>query len=137
MYKVISLFLMGSCLGLSMAHAEENLLKYRMDCRFYGEHSKFCYSSAIYNVLDDKIVNIKYGVGCDYETIYNDDGTATPATTAYDSLRPRTAAIPKVEITPQGSLKHPGTYTSRLELSSGVVGNGLCYVSEVLSSDPY
>ncbi len=116
--------------------SEERIPQYRVDCRFYSEDSKFCYASAIYNIYQNELKNIRYGVGCNYETIYNDKGVSTPISTVSDGLRPRTAALPRVEIIPQDSLKHPGTYTSRLEISSGKITDGVCYVNESNDS-PY
>lgn len=105
--------------------------KMRVDCRYFsGSH--FCYSSAKYRVMNNgEIDRIRFGVGCDYETIYDDGGTNNPQDEVADSLRPYTAALPRVELTPKGSLAHPGTYTSKLETEHGRMTDGTCYVREV------
>ena len=103
----------------------------RVDCRFYGEHPHFCYSSALYEVRGSEIRDIRFGVGCGFETIFDDGGVADPQQTVTDSLRPRNAATPRIEIVPEGSLRQPGTYTAKLEISAGRLTDGTCYVREV------
>ena len=109
----------------------------RMDCRFYGTGSsqpQYCYSSATYsligtapNVSVDE-TSIHFGVGCDHQTIYNNNGTALPVDTIVDHFRPTTAATPLVELQEQGDLRNPGSYTAKLEIPSGILLTGHCYV---------
>jgi hypothetical protein len=138
--KLSSLLILSSLFLSSTISLADPLPQYRVDCRYYGtkdNHPKFCYASAIYNINDNEILNIKYGVGCDYETIYNNGGTATPQETVSDGIRPKTAATPKIELTPQNSLRNPGTYNSKIELSFEKLLDGVCYVSRVKHPDPY
>ena len=101
-----------------------------MDCRFYSE-KRDCVASARYKVIDDReIRHIHYGVSCDRQTIYDNGGTYNPQSTVADSIRPNTAAVPRVELLPEGALRHDGTYTSKLELGNGELLNGACYVNE-------
>jgi hypothetical protein len=114
------------------AQADSGLTRMRVDCRFYSNSSRFCYSSAIYGVTDrGDIQGMRFGAGCDYETIYDDGGTTSPQDELSDTIRPPTAAIPRVEITPKGSLRHAGTYTAKLEIDRGRLTDGTCYVREL------
>jgi hypothetical protein len=129
-----ALVMSGACLASLIANADASGRgnRLRADCRFYPDPHHFCYSSAVYNVSSrDEIDHVRFGVGCDYETIYDDGGTISPQEEVSDSIRPATAAIPRIELTPKGSLRHPGTYTSKLETDRGQILDGICYVREV------
>jgi hypothetical protein len=115
-----------------------NSNRMRVDCRFFGTSSscpRFCYSSATYTVNGLQLSNIQYGVGCDYQTIYNDKGTPDPQDTTLDKLRPITSAIPQINLLFQYALRVEGTYKSRIDLSTGSL-EGLCYVSNT-DHQPY
>lgn len=128
--SLVALALMTSGAIASTPAFAGNSTKMRMDCRFFSG-SRFCYSSAKYRVSNTgDIDGIRFGVGCDYETIYDDGGTSSPQEEVSDSIRPFTAALPRVEITPKGSLSHPGTYTSKLETDHGKITDGTCYVRQ-------
>ncbi len=130
-----ALVVSGALLG-APAHALEKTSKMRVDCRFFSSTSHFCYSSAIYSVSSRGDINdIRFGTGCDYETIYDDGGTTGPQDEVSDAIRPKTAALPRIEITPKGSLRHPGTYTSKLESEHGRMTDGTCYVREISDED--
>ncbi|MFL5814606.1 MAG: hypothetical protein ACJ763_13610 [Bdellovibrionia bacterium] len=110
----------------------------RMDCRFYGEkreHDKDkrdCVASATYWVINKhQIKDIRYGVSCDRQTIYNDGGTYMPQEQVSDGIRPWTAAVPRVELMPQFALRNAGTYTSKLETDDQQLMNGVCYVNKL------
>lgn len=105
----------------------------RMDCRFYGNDHHSCVASATYFVSGDNqwISDIRYGVSCDRQTIYNDGGTYSPQETVSDSIRPFTSSVPRVELALQNSLRKPGTYTSKLETWDNQFMNGVCYVTTV------
>src|SRR5688572_18950472 len=96
----ISALTLTVCLGMTAAQADERdeqrATRFRTDCRFYGdEHRdnnhrgpKFCYASATYEVKYDKVEGIKFGVGCDRQTIYNDRGITAPQERVSDGIRP-------------------------------------------------
>ena len=120
--------------GAGPDHSE----RLRADCRFYGGGNLFCYSSIVYRVEDNALFDIRYGVGCDRQTLYNDGGTPFAQETVSDGIRPRTAATPKVEVIPQNSLRHPGTFTAKLEIEAGKLTDGVCYVTDVSNErNPY
>jgi hypothetical protein len=77
--------------------------------------------------LDD----IHYGVGCDYETMFDDSATTEPQDELSDTIRPRNSALPRLEVTPKNALRHAGTYTAKLETDRGRFTDGTCYVREV------
>lgn len=104
----------------------------RADCRFHNTEEipgvGFCYASTIYLLgRSGALYDIHFGVGCDYQTVFDDMGSHIPVDTTKDRLIPRTAAIPALEVTPQGSLKMDGTYSSTLDLHLGRMA-GHCYV---------
>ncbi len=107
----------------------------RTDCRFYGEkHS--CVASATYWVVNHhEIRDIRYGVSCDRQTIYNDGGTYMPQEQVSDGIRPRTSAVPRIELMPQFALRNEGTYTSKLETADNQLLNGVCYVNKLFEHD--
>lgn len=107
----------------------------RMDCRFYGEkHS--CVAGATYWVTNHyQIHDIKYGVSCDRQTIYNNGGTYMPQEQVSDGIRPNTSAVPRVELMPQFALRNDGTYTSKLETEDNQLMNGVCYVNTLYEKD--
>lgn len=107
----------------------------RMDCRFYGEkHS--CVAGATYWVTNHfQIHDIKYGVSCDRQTIYNNGGTYMPQEQVSDGIRPNTSAVPRVELMPQFALRNDGTYTSKLETEDNQFLNGVCYVNTLYEQD--
>jgi hypothetical protein len=106
-----------------------------MDCRFYDDkHS--CVAGATYWVVNHhEIRDIRYGVSCDRQTVYNDGGTYMPQEQVSDGIRPWTSAVPRVELMPQFSLRNPGTYTSKLETSDNQLMNGACYVNRLYEHD--
>jgi hypothetical protein len=116
--------------GASLAYSAQSSAsgRLRVDCRFYSTSSHFCYASAVYTADGPNLSDIRYGVGCDYETIYDDGGTSSPQDELSDGIRPATAALPRIEITPKFSLRHPGTYTAKLEIDRGKLTVGTCYV---------
>jgi hypothetical protein len=109
----------------------------RMDCRFYGDKKEHddkrdCIASATYWVVNKhEIKDIRYGVSCDRQTIYNDGGTYMPQEQVSDGIRPWTAAVPRVELMPQFALRNPGTYTSKLETANQQLMNGVCYINKL------
>ncbi len=117
--------------------ADTEYSRLRVDCRFFDDDNRFCYASAIYKIKGRDIFDIRYGVGCNYETLFDDAGITLPESTVSDEIRPKKAAMPKIEIFPQGALKNPGTYTAKLEANRRKLKDGLCYVKEVHDSDPY
>jgi hypothetical protein len=125
------LLLSGAILAAS-AYADLRHTRMRVDCRYYSHSSDFCYASAIYKVYKNgELGDIHYGVGCDYETKFDDSATTEPQDEISDSIRPRNAALPRLEVTPKNSLRHPGTFTSKLETDHGRYEDGTCYVREV------
>ena len=126
---ILKSFLVLAFLMTASAFAQNT----RMDCRFYNigvSLPQFCYSSATYDVTNGVIsdASVQFGVGCDQQTVYNNSGTVQPILTIADHIRPATAATPLVELVPSNSLAITGTYTAKLELSSGTLLNGQCYV---------
>src|SRR4051794_31920356 len=124
-----------------------------MDCRFYDtSHShepQHCVSDATYTALlpvpihtpiplpvptPYTITDIHYGVRCDRETIFANQGitfaTTDPVThTTSDHIRPLTSAVPETEILYADALIKAGTYTSNLFLDEKAMTNGTCHIS--------
>lgn len=131
-FGILSLLFLGGAAGGGVSHADEaERPRFRVDCRFYGTNPSFCYASAIYSVAHESVSDIKYGVGCELQTIYNDSGTASPQEKVSDGIRPRTAATPKIELVPEQALQRAGTYTSKLEIDAGKLLDGICYVQKL------
>jgi hypothetical protein len=128
---VLALIVSGATLSTT-ASADLKSNRMRVDCRFYSSSQKFCYTSAMYKVYNNgEIDDVHYGIGCNYETMYDDGATTEPQDELSDTIRPGRAALPRVEITPKGSLRHPGTYSSKLETDHGRFNDGTCYVREI------
>jgi hypothetical protein len=134
---VLSLSIGSFALADSSSPSHENKRELnRMDCRYYGEKQHSCTASATYWVTNGhKISDIRYGVSCDRQTIYNNGGTYMPQEQVSDGIRPTTAAVPRVELTPQFALRNPGTYTSKLEIGDAQLLNGVCYVNTIYEHD--
>lgn len=102
----------------------------RVDCRYHNVEKHpgvdHCYASAIYKPGDKKYSHVRFGVGCDQQTIYNDTGRVHIEQVG-ERISPLTAAFPGVEIFPQGALSNPGTYESVLDIRAGRLV-GTCYV---------
>jgi len=105
----------------------------RVDCRYHNVEDihgiKFCYASAIYSPGEYGYENVRLGIGCDSQTIFNDMGRVHTETVG-ERISPVTAASPAVEIFPQGALSQSGTYESVLDLRAGRL-TGTCYVHKV------
>ncbi|MGZ5280032.1 MAG: hypothetical protein ACXWC9_08825 [Pseudobdellovibrionaceae bacterium] len=105
----------------------------RVDCRYHNVEDihgiKFCYASAIYSPGEHGYEDVRLGIGCDSQTLFNDMGRVHTETVG-ERISPATAASPAVEIFPQGALSHGGTYESVLDLRSGRL-TGTCYVHKV------
>ena len=114
-------------------------LRYRADCRYHNVEQLpgvgFCYASALYLVdpQSKALSQIQLGVGCDYQTLYNDEGRSQPQEAISDRFAPPTAATPAVEVTPRRAFSEPGTYSSTLDSPFGRM-SGTCYVQ--LLNDP-
>ncbi len=106
----------------------------RVDCRYHNEEKiggiGSCYASALYVPTENGFKNVRLGVGCDFKTIYNNDGRVQTETLG-ERISPKTSAFPGVEVLPQGSLRNVGTYESVLDIRAGRLA-GTCYVH-----DPY
>lgn len=111
----------------------DNSERFRVDCRYHVNGTisgvNFCYASATYRVEEKEFSNVKLGVGCDGQTIFNDRGRIARETVG-ERISPKTAAVPAIEIAPQYSLAKSGTYESTLDLSKGRVA-GTCYVHQI------
>ncbi len=105
----------------------------RVDCRYHvneDHHSpKFCYASAVYTPTQYGYDEVRFGVGCDSQTMYNDSGRVQVETVS-ERISPPTAAFPAIELFPEGALANTGTYESTLDISTGRLP-GTCYVHEV------
>lgn len=115
-------------------HDDHDRKKYmRVDCRYHNEEGipgiGHCYASAIYIPTEHGYKNVKLGIGCDYQTIYNDKGRVHTESLG-ERLSPETAAFPAIEISPEGSLASVGTYESVLDTRAGRMA-GQCYVHKV------
>jgi hypothetical protein len=120
---------------------------YRMDCRFYDKHEgngpDNCVSSATYSVHYGRngieFKNVRYGVRCDDQTIYNNEGvpfsTNQPDALTEDHIRPITSAVPKTKIFWQGALLTEGTYDADLELDEKILKKGSCDITTVRGRD--
>lgn len=109
---------------------QEERQKLRVDCRYHNEENiagiGHCYASAIYVPEENGYSHVRLGVGCDYKTIYNDQGRVHVEQVS-ERISPRTSAFPGVEIFPQGALREEGTYESILDIRAGRL-SGTCYV---------
>ena len=137
MKKAIFILAAVSLLGSVAALAgEEGRARFRMDCHFQDEH-KGCVSGATYEVdrrrseREIELRDVKYGVSCDRQTIFNNEGVAfstnDPESTIEDHIRPKTSSVPKTVLFWKGALVKEGTYKSHLELE-GETLKGVCDV---------
>ena len=112
---------------------------FRADCRYHNIENipgvSFCYGSALYDVAagTGAISNIRMGVGCDYQTIFNDGARSEPQEAVSDRFSPMTSSTPAIEVRPKGSFSVQGTYPSVLDTSHGRM-EGTCYV-QMLAPD--
>lgn len=147
----------------AMAGVRDGGQKFRMDCRFYDAEQHYCVSSATYiaHCRDNSdgrgedggdggqdggqhgepgkdckkvdIVKVKYGVLCDRQTVFNNEGvafsTTEPGSQVEDHIRPITSSVPKTVILWQGALLKEGTYDANLELSTHKITNGSCDIT--------
>jgi hypothetical protein len=112
------------------SHCQKKMM--RVDCRYHanGDHHspKFCYASAAYTPTQYGYEEVRLGVACDSQTMYNDSGRVQTETVS-ERISPLTAAFPAIEISPEGALANTGTYESTLDISTGRLP-GTCYVHE-------
>lgn len=153
MRKITSLFLLLFSLVSLSAMADTtppdsnlsepvNALNFRLDCRFYDttQHGepRHCVSDATYTAYfrgpsSYQIGNIHYGVRCDRETIYANQGTVFATTdpvthTTEDHIRPLTSAVPETVLLFADALTRAGTYTANLYLDEKKMTDGSCDV---------
>ncbi len=147
--RIPILLCMGVCLAavpatLASASAYGPEVNRRMDCRFHatsGQGPRFCYASATYEARFEsgafRYNHVRYAVGCDRQTLFEDAGVIRSEDHPAEFLRPEVAdaspvpSVPMVELEEVGALARVGTYEAKLELASGGLYRGRCYVGDL------
>ena len=140
--RVPIIMMAGVCLAAApLARASGPDVNRRVDCRFHateGHSPRFCYASATYEARFEqgafRYDHVRYAVGCDRQTVFEDAGEVRIEDHPVEFLRPgasSSATAPMVEIDETGALARVGSYLAKLELSSGALFLGHCYVGDL------
>lgn len=130
----VLLFLFAA-LGSTALAAEGRM---RMDCRYHNVEAhpgvKFCYANAAYRLQGRTPQQIRFSVGCDYQTIYNDAGVHSPIDTQGDRISPPEAERPALELLSEKAIETEGSHRSVLDTSFGRM-EGVCFVRKIEHED--
>lgn len=141
-------FMMALALGITAiaftANAEltRTELNRRMDCRFQNTANnspRFCYVSALYHAQFQgerfRYDNVRFGVGCGSQTIFDDAGVFHSREILGERLLPSGTEAPQIELEERGAPARIGSYAAKLQLPSGELYEGTCYVADISLSN--